>query len=120
MYSKVRLIVFVGLIWLLALWLFPFLQKSNNNLKLNDKDFTKVHVTKGRYQLMPEYARLRDQLADWILQYSDIALKTKSLSNTPKPDLKGLKLVLARRGKILEDWGPGAVGHTLNPSLLIV
>ena len=106
MYSKVRLIVFVGLIWLLALWLFPFLQKSNNsNLKLNDKDFTKVHVTKGRYQLMPEYARLRDQLADWILQYSDIVLKTKSLSNTPKPDLKGLKLVLARRGKILEDFG---------------
>tara|TARA_Y100000589_G_scaffold213866_1_gene201762 strand:- start:3927 stop:6392 length:2466 start_codon:yes stop_codon:yes gene_type:complete len=105
MYSKVRLIIIVGLIWLFALWLFPLLEKSDNTPVFNDQDFTKVHATKGRYQLMPEYTQLRDQLADWILRYSDIVLETKSLLEIPKPRLKGLKLVLARKGKILEEYG---------------
>ena len=54
---------------------------------------------------MPEYLELRRKLADWIFNHSDNVIKTKDLLSVSKPQLKGLKFVLARRGKIIQQSG---------------
>ena len=105
MYSKVKLIIIASSILLIALWLFSFYEKSKTHLYKNNENILQVHATKGRYRLMPEYSELRDQLADWILKNSDNVLRTKNLLKAPKLKIEGLKIILARRGKIIQKYG---------------
>ena len=63
---------------------------------------------------MPEYSELRDQLADWILKNSDNVLRTKNLLSVPKLKIEGLKIILARRGKIIQKYGEISNYHKPN------
>ena len=105
MYSKVRLIITAALILLIAIWLFTFFNHPKLQVSQNNENLLTIHSTKGRYRLMPEYLELRRKLADWIFKHSDNVIKTKDLLSVPKPQLKGLKFVLARRGKIIQQSG---------------
>lgn len=61
-----------------------------------------IHQMNGRFRLLPEYSKLRDYIADWLLVYSDKVLKQKNFDNIPTLNLEGLQLYLVRRGTIIQ------------------
>lgn len=111
MHSKLKFLLGPLILVLIVLWLFPFLNFLNHSINEINYQSLEIHQTNGRFQLLPEYDVLRDQLADWLLENSKKVLEQKTFKGISKPNLKGLQLYLVRKGNVIDQYNMNSLSE---------